>query len=200
MSKPVFVILGATGNQGGSVVSRFLSSSAYSLRVVTRNPFSPKALALATQGVEVVSGDFDDPSSLDVALKDASLIFSMTDFWGLMTNETLREKAAASGTTPGFYIRDYEAQQNRNIIDAAARVETLERFIFSSLPNVTELSAGKYRHAYHFDSKSMAEEYGKSTYPGLWAKTSVLYAALYLENFLGESRALFCPKLVIFLT
>ncbi|KAI2606667.1 putative hscarg dehydrogenase [Hypoxylon sp. NC1633] len=193
--KPVLVVLGATGNQGGSVLQCYLSlsPSPYALRAVTRNTSSAKAISLASQGVEVVAGDYDDPQSLDVALSGASVIFSVTDFMQAITSTSLREKAAASGVGAGIYVRDYEAQQNKNIIDAAAKVSTLERFIYSSLPNMTKLSGGKYAHVYFSDSKALAEEYGQATYPELWEKTSILYAGLYLENILGGP--LICPKL-----
>lgn len=138
--KPLLVVLGATGNQEGSVVAHFLSlsPSPYALRAVTRDIFSVKAVSLASQGVEVVAGDFDNPQSLDAALSGASVIFSITDFLQSMMSPSLCEKAAASGASAGFYIRDHEAQQNRNIIDAAAKVSTLERFIYSSLPNTNK--------------------------------------------------------------
>ncbi|RFU25003.1 hypothetical protein B7463_g11330, partial [Scytalidium lignicola] len=193
--KPLLVVLGATGNQGGSVVAYFLSlsPSPYALRAVTRDTSSAKAVSLASQGVEVVAGDFDNSQSLDAAFSGASVIFSVTDFLQSMMSPSLREKAAASGASAGFYIGDYEAQQNRNIIDAAAKVSTLERFIYSSLPNMNKLSGGKYAHVYYCDSKAVAEEYGKSTYPKLWEKTSVFYAGFYLENLLAGP--LFCPKL-----
>ena len=194
--KPLLVVLGATGNQGGSVVAHFLSlsPSPYAIRAVTRDVSSIKAASLVSKGVEVVAGDFDNPQSLDAAFGGASVIFSVTDFVESMMSPLLREKAAASGTGAGFYIRDYEAQQNRNIIDAAAKVSTLEKFIYSSLPNMSKLSGGKYTHVYYADSKAVAEEYGKSTYPKLWEKTNVFYAGFYLENFIGGP--LFCPKLV----
>jgi len=195
--KPLLVVLGATGNQGGSVVAHFLSlsPSPYALRAVTRNTSSAKAVSLASRGVEVVAGDFDNPQSLDAAFSGASVIFSNTDFMQAIANPSLREKAAASGVSAGFYTRDYEAQQNRNIIDAAAKVSTLDRFIYSSLPNMSKLSGGKYAHVYYCDSKAIAEEYGKSTYPKLWEKASVFYAGFYLENFFGDAGVLFCPKL-----
>lgn len=103
--KPLLVVLGATGNQGGSVISHFLSlsPSPYALRVVTRDTSSTKAKSLATQGVEVVFGDFNDPQSLDAAFSGASVIFSVTDFLQSMLNPSLREKAAASGISTGFY-------------------------------------------------------------------------------------------------
>ncbi|KAF3403391.1 NmrA-like family domain-containing protein 1 [Talaromyces pinophilus] len=196
-AKPILVVLGATGNQGGSVIAHFLSlsSSPYALRAVTRDTSSAKAKLLASQGVEVVAANFDDPQSLDAAFSGASIIFSVTDFLQSMLNPSLREKAAAAGISTGFYIRDYEAQQNRNIIDAAAKLSTLERFIYSSLPYANKLSDGKYEHVYYYDSKAAAEEYGRATYPELWEKTSVFYAGFYLENYVWEAKALFAPKL-----
>lgn len=198
--KPLLVVLGATGKQGGSVISHFLSKSPplYALRAVTRDPSSAKAVALASQGVEVVKGDFDDPQSLDAAFVGASIIFSVTDFDQLVKDASLREKAIAAGESIGFYIRDYEAQQNKNIIDAAAKINTLERFIYSGTPNTNQLSGGKYAHVYHCESKAIAEEYGKATYPKLWEKTNVLYAGFFLENFFQEAGRIFCPRLVCF--
>ncbi|KAH8658445.1 putative hscarg dehydrogenase [Xylariales sp. PMI_506] len=196
-AKPLLVVLGATGNQGGSVLSYYLSlsPSPYALRGVTRNLSSPKALSLTSFGVEMVSGNFDDPASLEFAFKGASAIFSITDFWKAFADPAQRERAAASGQGIGVFSREYEAQQNRNIIDAAAKVGTLERFIFSSLPDTNKLSGGKYPHVYHFEGKANAEEYGQVTYPDLWQKTSVFYAGYYLENFFEPGGSLFTPKL-----
>lgn len=144
----------------------------------------------------MVAGDFDDPASLAVAFKGASAIFSVTDYWNPMADVSQHQKAAAAGQKIGLYIREYETQQNKNIIDAAAQVDGLERFIFSSLPDTNKLSGGKYTHVYQFDSKGRAEEYGRVTYPHLWEKTSVFYAPFYLENYFGPLGALFRPKLV----
>ncbi|CAG9997189.1 unnamed protein product [Clonostachys byssicola] len=196
-AKPLLVVLGATGTQGGSVLTHFLSMSPspYALRGVTRDPSSPKASKLVEQGVDMVAGNFDDPASLEVAFKGASAIFSVTDYWNPMADVAQHQKAAAVGQNIGLYIREYETQQNKNIIDAAAQVDGLERFIFSSLPDTNKLSGGKYTHVYQFDSKGRAEEYGRVTYPKLWEKTSVFYAPFYLENYFGPLGALFRPKL-----
>ncbi|SPO06616.1 related to nitrogen metabolic regulation protein nmr [Cephalotrichum gorgonifer] len=186
--KPLLVVLGATGNQGGSVLSHFLSlsSAPYALRGLTRDPSSPQSVSLASRGVEMVKADFDVPSSLDDAFKGASAIFSVTDFWHSFANPALREKAAATGERIGPVARAHEAQQCRNIIDAAARLgSSLERFVFSALPDAGGLSGGKYPHVYHFDGKAYGEEYGRSMYPELWERTNVLIAGFYLENFFG---------------
>lgn len=39
--KKLLVVIGATGNQGGSVARRFLLDPSYSVRALTRNPTSP---------------------------------------------------------------------------------------------------------------------------------------------------------------
>ena len=197
-AKPIFVVLGATGVQGGSIISHFLAQSPcpYVLRAVTRDPDSPKALSLAARGVHVVAADFSNPSSLDAAFSGASAIFSVTDFWQAFHNPSCREEAAALGQSIAVFAREYETQHNKNIIDAAAKVPMLERFIFSGMPNATRLSGGKDPHVYHFASKGIAEDYGSAAHPKLWEKTSVLYAGFYLENQLGPAGALFRPKLV----
>ncbi|KAL5337638.1 hypothetical protein BJX70DRAFT_227739 [Aspergillus crustosus] len=196
--KPLLVVLGATGNQGGSVLSYFLSTSpsTYALRGVTRTPTSAKSAALAERGVEIVAASFDDPASLDAAFQGASAIFSVTDFWPPFFDPAQREKAAASGQSIGERCRDLEIQQGRNIINAAAKVDTLEHFIFSTLPDTRKLSSGKYNHVYHFESKGKSEEYGRTAQPDLWKKTSLFYAGFYLENWLGPAGALLQPKLV----
>lgn len=195
---PLLVVLGATGTQGGSVVSHFLSISPppYRIRGITRDVSSHKSCSLAALGVDMVAADFDDSSSLDTAFRDASVIFSVTDFWQTFADPLQREKALAAGQNIGIFSKEHEAQQNRNIIDAAAKVTSLERFIFSSLPNTNALSGGKYAHVYHFEGKAMGEEYGRSVHPLLWEKTSVLYAGYYLENYFVPTGAIFLPKLV----
>ncbi|SPJ93364.1 uncharacterized protein FTOL_13970 [Fusarium torulosum] len=63
----------------------------------------------------------------------------------------------------------------------------MERFILSSLSNATKWSKGKHTHVYHFDSKAKTAEYGRETYPDLWAKTSIYQPGLFLTNFLKNS-------------
>lgn len=196
--KPILVVVGATGNQGGSVISHFLSlsSSPYALRGLSRDPSSSKSVALAARGVEMVAGNNYEPSSLDAAFTGASVIFCVTDFWAAFFDPSQRQKAAASGISIGEHCRLLEVQQNRNIIDAAAKVSTLERFVFSSMPNTNNISSGKYKNVYHFESKALAEEYGRAAHPNLWEKTTVVYAGLYLENWLDTlgASALLPPK------
>lgn len=68
MSK-ILTVVGATGAQGGSVVTSALKSGAYKVRGVTRNVESARAKALAAQGVEMVAADTNDLASLVKAFK-----------------------------------------------------------------------------------------------------------------------------------
>lgn len=82
MSK-LIVVIGATGAQGGSVVSRFLKDKDFKIRATTRNVESDKAKALAAQGLEVVQADADDENNLMDAFKGAHAIYGVTDFIGM---------------------------------------------------------------------------------------------------------------------
>lgn len=57
MSK-LITVFGATGNQGGSVIRTILDdaqlSKEFRIRAVTRDKSKPRALELASQGIEVV--------------------------------------------------------------------------------------------------------------------------------------------------
>ncbi|KAH7193701.1 uncharacterized protein B0J16DRAFT_395606 [Fusarium flagelliforme] len=181
-SSKLIVILGATGNQGGSVVESFLSESNWKVRALTRNSASSKAKALSSKGAEVVQADLDDPSTLTSAFEGAHAIFAISDFWGLF-NEVNRPRAKL-GQSLNEWAAEHEEQQLKNVIDAASKVPTLERFILSSLSHAEKWSKGKYTRVYHFDGKARAAEYIPKAHPDLWAKTSIFQAGLFLNNFL----------------
>ena len=46
MAKQLIAVMGATGTQGGGVVSELLDRQRFAVRVLTRNPNSDKARAL----------------------------------------------------------------------------------------------------------------------------------------------------------
>jgi uncharacterized protein YbjT (DUF2867 family) len=89
----LIVILGATGNQGGSVAQAFLQEPQWRVRAVTRNPASAKAQALAARGAEVVQADLDLPSTLPSAFQNANVIFAVSDFWGIFGDPANAAKA-----------------------------------------------------------------------------------------------------------
>ncbi|KAL1585775.1 hypothetical protein WHR41_04969 [Cladosporium halotolerans] len=184
-SKKTIVVLGATGNQGGSVVETFLQAGQWSIRGVTRNPNSEKALKLASRGVAVVTADLNDGNSLDAAFADAHAIFIVSDFWGIYGDPANATKPA-QGETLNLWAARTEKQQLVNAIDAASKVPSLERLVLSSLPNCSKWSREKYTHVYHFDFKAQAAEYAQQAYPNLWAKTSVFQPGWFLGNYLSN--------------
>ncbi len=178
----LIVVLGATGNQGGSVVETFLNDPTWKVRGVTRNQFSAKAQSLLNRGMEVVQADMNEPDSLSAAFKDANALFAVSDFWGIYNDPANKDKAKP-GQPLNLWAASHEKQQLINVIDAAAKVPSLERFVLSSLSDATRWSKGKYTHVYHFDMKAQAAYYGAEKYPDLWAKTSIYQAGWFLNNF-----------------
>lgn len=181
----LIVILGATGNQGGSIATTFLQEPGWRVRALTRNPSSARAQSLASRGAEVVAADVDDPSTLAAAFDGADTIFAVSDFWGMYADPASRDRPGP-GQSLIEWAGERETQQLNGVVAAAAEVSTLERFIISGLSDATKWSRGKYTHVYPFDSKARAVVYARETYPELWAKTSVYQAGLFLSNFVGN--------------
>jgi NAD(P)-dependent dehydrogenase (short-subunit alcohol dehydrogenase family) len=178
----LIVVIGATGGQGGSVVDTFLNEPNWRVRGITRNSSSRKAEALKRRGVEVVQANLDDPASLVPAFEGANAIFLVSDFWAIY-NELAGRPNAHPGKSLNEQAKERETQQLNNAIDVAAELPSLSRLVISSLPHAAKLTAGKYAHIYHYESKADAEDYAKEKYPDLWSKTSVFKGGFFLSNF-----------------
>ncbi|KAL8709763.1 MAG: hypothetical protein Q9220_005549 [cf. Caloplaca sp. 1 TL-2023] len=107
--KKIFVVFGATGNQGGSVINSVLSDSAaaneFRIRGITRDPSKPNAQALTARGVECVTGDINDKESLKKALTGAHSVYAVTNYWEKMDDKL-------------------EVQQGKNIADVCKVLES----------------------------------------------------------------------------
>ncbi|MFC0501558.1 NmrA/HSCARG family protein [Asaia krungthepensis] len=77
MSKPVILITGATGQQGGATIREMQRRGHWHMRALVRSPQTPKAVALAKHGVELAHGDLDDEHSLRLALDGAEGVLSV---------------------------------------------------------------------------------------------------------------------------
>lgn len=97
-----FLILGATGLQGGAVASHLLNRGER-VRILTRNASSKKAQALAARGAQVVEGNLSVPASLGRAFDQVAGVFSVQDFY-----------------SPGVGLAG-EIYQGRAVIDAAKK-------------------------------------------------------------------------------
>lgn len=92
-NKKLVLILGATGLQGGAVANEALQQG-FNVRILVRNINATKAQALIQKGAEAVVGDFDNPSTLEKAMKNVDAVFSVP-ISGIDTVETDRERKQA---------------------------------------------------------------------------------------------------------
>ena len=154
----IICVVGATGNQGGSVARRFLQDPRFTVRCLTRDNTSPASQELATLGAVMVNANLDDVESLKVAFTGANVIFSVTQYWEPFFRPDYRAKAKELGITCRKYAYDVEYQQGKNIVDAVAAValETLDTngFLVSTLSHARKCSGGAFTELYHFDSKA----------------------------------------------
>jgi hypothetical protein len=112
---PTFLIVGATGKQGGKAISTLLDHQAkdkdVSLRFITRNPGSASAKKLVDQGAEAFKADLLDRQSLRQALTGVDRAFLVTD--------------AMAG-------EEKEAEQGQTFIDVAQEVG-VKHIVFTSV-------------------------------------------------------------------
>ncbi|KAE8444289.1 hypothetical protein EG329_000696 [Mollisiaceae sp. DMI_Dod_QoI] len=195
MTKKLLVIVGITGNQGGSVASAFLSSPHYRIRGLTRNPFSPAAQRLSSQGIEIVAADLDNPASLEKAFEGASLIFSVTNYWEPFFRPDCRAKAEEKGISCREFAYEVEYRQGKNIADAAAKVAVgLDEngFIASTLSHAGKCSKGQYKELYHFDSKAdIFPDYVNEKHPELAKKMSCVQTGYFTSSYKLAPKAYF---------
>ncbi|KAL1636579.1 hypothetical protein SLS56_001164 [Neofusicoccum ribis] len=144
MSK-LITVFGATGNQGGSVIQAILADSALSkefkIRGINRDVTKPAAQALKAKGVEMVTADMNDPTSLLAAIKGSHTVFLVTNYW-----ETGKPEV--------------EIAQGKNVADACKEAG-VQHLFFSSLLHVTNETAGRLKNVPHFDGKAEIEAYVK---------------------------------------
>ncbi|PYH99061.1 NAD(P)-binding protein [Aspergillus ellipticus CBS 707.79] len=183
----IICIIGVTGNQGSSVAHRFLQDPTYHIRGITRNPSSPKAQQLSSQGIEIITADLDDVGTLVPALQGANLIFSVTNYWEPFFRPDCRQKAADLGISCRRYAYDVELQQGKNITDAAAQtVDSLDEngFIVSTLSHARYCSRGEFQELYHFDAKAeVFPGYVKERYPALARKMSCVQTGYFTSSY-----------------
>jgi hypothetical protein len=131
-----------------------------------------------------VKGDLNDVASLVAAFKGANAIFSTTDFWGPFYNPET-QKLLKGGQTINEYCYELELQQGKNVADAAAAVDGLDRYVISALCEASKWSKGKYTWNYHFDSKARIVDYIREKHPQLAAKMSIIQVGSYMDNWMS---------------
>ncbi|KAH8881212.1 NAD(P)-binding protein [Thozetella sp. PMI_491] len=182
----LIVVVGATGNQGGSVALRFLDDPKFRVRGLTRDLSSPKAKALASRGIEMVQADLSDLENLKSVFKGANVIFSVTQYWEPYYRQDCRERAAKLGVSIRRLAYDIEYEAGRCIADAAATtVDSLDDngFLVSTLSHAAKCSKGAYSDLYHYDAKAdIFPDYVSATYPELARKMSCIHTGCFMGS------------------
>lgn len=156
----IIAVVGATGNQGHGVVRALLDSpNNFHVRAITRNPVGPGAQRLQAEfpnheRLNLTGGDVYDVNSLLAAFEGTYGVFAMTQNFlpgkQFDTEDELR----------------HELDAGRNLIDAADKAG-IKHFVFSSLPNISEASNGRYTKVFHFDYKSQIDKWARSRLPAV---------------------------------
>ncbi|KAH6652893.1 hypothetical protein BKA67DRAFT_637196 [Truncatella angustata] len=189
MAPRIICVVGATGNQGGSVGRRFAQDDRFKVRALTRNTASPSAQKLASEypGIELITADLEDVKSLEIAFKGANVIFSVTDYWEPFFRPDCRQEAHEIGISCRKYAYDVEYRHGKNIADAAATtVRTLDEngFLVSTLSHARKCSGGEYKQLYHFDAKAdVFPDYVKERYPALARKMSCIQTGYFMTSY-----------------
>lgn len=153
MEKKIIAVVGATGSQGKGVINSILKNGTFKARAVTRNPEKYTGRA-----DEVVKGDLTNLASLTEAFKNAHGVFVVTNFWE-GADEIAQGKIAIQ----------------------AAKDAGVNHFIWSTLPNVEEISKGTF-DVPHFTGKAKVDELVKNA--GFNYYTFV-QPPFYYQNFIG---------------
>ena len=154
MEKKIIAVVGATGLQGKGVVNALIKDGTFKVRGITRNPekYTGKA-------DEVAQGDLTDLESLTNAFSGAHGVFVVTNFW--------------EGAD--------ELEQGHIAVEAAKKAN-VNHFIWSTLPNVEEISNGQF-DVPHFTGKAKVDELVKNA--GFTNYTFV-QPPFYFQNLTGQ--------------
>jgi hypothetical protein len=146
-------------------VKSLLKDSQYTIRAISRDITKPAIVELTNLGCEAFPADYNDSVSLGNAVKDAAIVFAVTDF-------------AAS------FSVEIEIAQGKAVVAAVSKVPTLEHFIWSTLPDTKYISAEKYQGIYHCQAKPVVWQHIQTDYPSLFAKSTALLVQAYFDNWL----------------
>ncbi|KAF3893335.1 putative NmrA family transcriptional regulator [Trichophyton interdigitale] len=166
----IIAIVGATGNQGGSVARSLLQNPSFKVRAITRDPSSKASQTLASAGAEVVQAN---------GFNNEEMLRAFDGAWGFYVNLNSDDKIWSNPDGPT------EFDLGKSIVDAAAQAG-VKHFVFSSGPPCTEMTEGKVRMK-AMDMKYKIEQYAKQL--GKFSTITPINAAWYLENFLVKEVA-----------
>ena len=157
MENKTIAVVGATGSQGKGVVNALAKEGSFKVRAITRNPDKYEG-----EADEVVHGDLTNLETLTNAFKGAHGVFVVTNFWE-GADELAQGKTAMQ----------------------AAKDAGVVHFVWSTLPNVEEISNGEFEVP-HFTGKAKVDAFVKDA--GFEYHTFV-EAPFYFQNLTGQMSA-----------
>ncbi|ORY90874.1 hypothetical protein BCR35DRAFT_328630 [Leucosporidium creatinivorum] len=151
-STATIAVVGATGNQGLSVI-KSLAPLGYHIRALTRSPTSPSTLSLFSNhpNVTPTSFDYSDLSSVEAAFEGADVVYGLT----LADTPHMLGLKEESGMIS-------ELEQGRRLVDVAKRMG-VKMFFWSG---AHDAGPPKYRSLATFAEKELVDDYlGQSGIP-----------------------------------
>jgi len=174
MSK-IILVTGATGRQGGSLITSLLASpnaSLYTLLAVTRNSASASAqkLAAKSQNIKLVQGDLNDTPAIFTKAKEA--LGDNGKIWGVFSVQA----PASPGAAP-----EGEEKQGKALIDAALAAG-VEMFVYTSVDRGGNVKSWDTPTPIgHFVAKHNIEHYLREK-AGDKMKWSILRPTAFMDN------------------
>ena len=110
-------------------------------------------------------------SSCSSVHQDVHAIFAVTNFWEHLFSKSITAEECAK----------LEYIQSCTLANAAAKIPTLEHYVWSSLPNTNAISHGRMK-VWHMDSKAATDDYIRQKLPELATKTTFLWVGYYPSN------------------
>jgi uncharacterized protein YbjT (DUF2867 family) len=130
-SPRTIAVLGATGAQGGGVVRALQDQGIFAVRALTRNPEAARGLA-----DEVAEADLNRPETLQPGFEGAYGVFANTNSFAAPDTDEVAQGTAAV---------------------EAAKAAGVQHFVWSTLPNVAEISGGMITVP-HFTNKAKVNQ------------------------------------------
>lgn len=173
MNDKTVLVLGATGQQGGSAAAA-LKDDGWHVRALVRDPDGPKAHALSAAGIETVRGDLADTASVRAAVAGAYGVFSVMP---------------SSGQFVYGVSDDDEVRFGKAVADAA-KDAAVGHLVYSS-----SNAAGSETGIGHFDSKARVEDHVR----GLAIDSTIIRPSTFMEILLAPDFGVAQGRLTFFM-
>lgn len=174
MSKAI-LITGATGKQGGVVISALHDlpeSNQFTILAITRSPTSASAQSLCKKYPEVkcITGDLNDcPAAFESAVKEAGV----SSVWGVFSVQS----PFGGGAT-----LESEEKQGKDLVDAALAAG-VQHFVYTSADRRGKNSDNDATNVPHFISKYNIEKHLESKCSGDGKmQYTILRPVAFMEN------------------